>query len=117
MALHGPVESSAEIVPIMHVLHASISSSVTSLPHSVHSRQLPQSVGMIIWDSGIVSDSLGVTLPFSSKGRGCPVSWCCSVPWATKGLFIFIGMWEKTDAEHRLAPWRPVHSAYSPSCD
>lgn len=69
VTLHGPVESSAEIVSITHVLHASNSSSVTSLPHSVHRRQLPQSAGMISWDSAMVSDSLGVTLPFSSKGR------------------------------------------------
>lgn len=73
VTLHGPVESSAEIVPIMHVLHASNSSSVTSLPHSIHRRQLPQSLGMIVWDNGIVSDSLEVALPFSCKGKGCPV--------------------------------------------
>lgn len=69
MTLHGPVESSTEIVPIMHVLHASNSSSVTSLPHSLHRRQLPQSLGMIIWDSGMVSDLLGETLPSSSKAE------------------------------------------------
>lgn len=69
MTLHGPIESSTEIVPIMHVLHVSNSSSVTSLPHSVHRRQLPQSLWMITWDSGMVSDLLGVTLPFSSKAE------------------------------------------------
>lgn len=93
MTLHGPAESRTELVPICMCFMPALF--VTSLPHSVHRRELPQSVQMIIRDNDMVSDLPRVALPSSSEGRGCPVPPdAVGYPGLVRVLFIFNGMRE-----------------------
>lgn len=69
---HVPGGSSPELEPIC-VCFTPALFFLTSLPHGVDRRQLPQSLWGTIRDSGVLSDLPRVALSSSSQGRSCAV--------------------------------------------
>lgn len=68
----GPGGSSPELEPICMCFTPALFF-LTSLPHSVDRRQLPQSMWGTIWDNRVLGDLPRVALSSSSQGKGCAV--------------------------------------------
>lgn len=69
---HVPGGSSPELEPICMCFTPALFF-LTSLPHGVDRRQLPQSLWGTIRDSGVLSDLPRVALSSSCQGRSCAV--------------------------------------------
>lgn len=72
VTLHVPGGRSPELEPICMCFTPALFF-LTSLPHSVGRRQLPQSLWGTIRDSGVLSDLPRVALSYSSQGIGCAI--------------------------------------------
>lgn len=92
---------------------------LTSPPHSVDRRQLPQSSWGTVRDSGVLSDLPRVALSSSSQGRGCvvpPDAGGRGVPWAS-GPSSLLVRGKRRMMNTSLLLWRSVRSTCSTSCD
>lgn len=112
---HVPGGSSPELEPICMCFTPALFF-LTSLPHGVDRRQLPQSLWGTIRDSGVLSDLPRVALSSSSQGRSC------AVPPDAGGCPGLVGpllYWYKGRRMMgtSLLLWRSVHSTRSTNCD